>query len=216
MSRVVVVSGSGRFADPWHPFPATSAALAGIAAELGHEAVIDEDVAGRLADPGDADLLVLNLGDPAEPDPAADDRLRSGLTASLAAGRPLLVMHASTSVVPLTQGTTAPFGGFWRRGVTMHPEYGEAWVLAAAPSDLTAGIAAFSVRDERYSFMELDADVVPLLQHEHDGLLHPLLWEWSAGPARIVVDLLGHDAASYEAPEHRAILARAIGSLLGR
>lgn len=79
------------------------------------------------------------------------------------------------TAIPLTGATTEPFGGYWRRGVTMHPKYGEAWILAAAPSDLTAGTAAFAVRDERYSFMELDADVVPLLQHEHDGLLHPLL-----------------------------------------
>lgn len=214
MSRVVVVSGSGRFADPWHPFPATSAALAGIAADLGHDVLIDEHVEERLIVPGDADLLVLNIGNPETLEPGVDGRLRAGLAAYLDSGRPLLVSHCSVSVVPLTEATTSPFGGFWHRGITMHPEYGASWILAAAPSALTAGIASFEVHDERYAFMELDPDVVPLLQHEHDGLLHPLLWEWTVGPAPIVVDLLGHDAASYASPEHRTIVSRAITSLL--
>lgn len=94
-SRALIVSGSGRYADPWHPFAATSAAIADILRGEGIEVEISEDVDARLAaladgeadadadakanDAPDADadakandapdLLVVNVGDPALTDP---------------------------------------------------------------------------------------------------------------------------------------------------
>ena len=36
MAEVLLLSGAGRFADPWHPFAQTSERLAGLLTELGH------------------------------------------------------------------------------------------------------------------------------------------------------------------------------------
>src|SRR6478752_1946662 len=94
-ARALLISGAGRYADPWHPFARTSAAVAEIVTEAGLAVEIAEGVDDALAGLTDSapDLLELNLGDPrgprpenavAEaPDPARDERSRSGLLAHL-------------------------------------------------------------------------------------------------------------------------------------
>ncbi len=52
--RVLVLSGSGRLADPWHPFAATSAAIAQVAEQAGFAATVALDPIARLADLGRA------------------------------------------------------------------------------------------------------------------------------------------------------------------
>ncbi|GMA28489.1 ThuA domain-containing protein [Arenivirga flava] len=47
--RVLVLTGSGRLADPWHPFAATSAAIARVAEEAGFATTIAPDPIARLA-----------------------------------------------------------------------------------------------------------------------------------------------------------------------
>lgn len=42
--------GGGAYADPWHPFAATSKRIAAILAALGHHVEISELVADRVAD----------------------------------------------------------------------------------------------------------------------------------------------------------------------
>jgi hypothetical protein len=108
-ARALLISGAGRYADPWHPFARTSAAVAEIVTEAGLAVEIAEDVDDALAGltVSAPDLLMLNIGDPlgpgpenAEddaPDPASDERSRSGLLAHLAAGRPLLALHSSST-----------------------------------------------------------------------------------------------------------------------
>ena len=49
MARVTVVSGSGRFADPWHPLAETSARVADVLRGAGHEVTVTDDVDGTLA-----------------------------------------------------------------------------------------------------------------------------------------------------------------------
>jgi len=65
----LVVSGAGPYVDPWHDFAATSARLAAILEGLGHRLDITGEVEDALADPGDVRLLVVNIGNPAEPRP---------------------------------------------------------------------------------------------------------------------------------------------------
>jgi hypothetical protein len=64
MPDVLLVSGSGPYADAWHSFPATSARIAGIIRALGLSVEITEDVEGGLAQPGASRLLVVNIGNP--------------------------------------------------------------------------------------------------------------------------------------------------------
>ena len=52
--------------------------------------------------------------------------------------------------------------------------------------------------DERYSYLDVRDDVVVLGDHEHDGLIHPMIWAREHGAGRVVYDGLGHDLRSYE------------------
>jgi hypothetical protein len=134
--RALLLSGTGRYADPWHPFAETSAALAGLLREQGFgvEMAGDVDAAlARLAAPGgpaDADLpdlLVVNVGLPRDGRPSpGTPGASAGLRRWLADGRPLLVSHvSSTSFLDSAEWTEA-LGGRWIRGTSMHPEYGPA------------------------------------------------------------------------------------------
>jgi type 1 glutamine amidotransferase len=101
-------------------------------------------------------------------------------------------------------------GGRWVRGTSMHPDQDLARVLVATYShSMVAGIGDFTVFDERYSYLRVSPEVEELAWHEEGGLRHPLLWTHRYGPARVVFDALGHDARSFESPQHREILARA-------
>lgn len=219
--RALILSGAGRYADPWHPFAETSAALAGLLRESGLDVEVSEDVDARMAalTHDDPDLLVLNLGDPAltgTPDAPAERRGRDGLLAYLARGRPLLVSHVtSTSLrgIPEWEGV---LGAVWVRGTSFHPDYGLARIhVHPDRHPITAGLADFEVEDERYTDLRVLPDVVALASHEHEGREHLLIWARSYGNARIVYDALGHDTASYEAETHREILRRAVDWLLG-
>lgn len=214
--RAVVVSGSGRYADPWHDFPTTSLALAGIVREAGFDTEIDEHVDERLAAVGDVDLLVLNIGDPHDADPA-DAATRAGLLAHLAAGRPLLAAHVSSTSLRFVAEWETILGGVWVRDTTFHPDYGPGRVeIADHDHPITRGLADFDIEDELYTDMRLAADLHTLTLHRHEGAAHPLMWTHRFGEAAVVYDALGHDAASYESATHRELLRRATLWLTGR
>ena len=217
-TRAVIVSGSGRYADPWHPFPATSGRIAGILADAGYDVVcdVDGDVDASLAASPATDLVVLNIGRPDGPHPS-DAAVRAGLLAHLAAGGPLLAMHVTATSLPQVPEWESILGGVWVRGTTYHPEYGPARIEIADRADpITAGIADFEVLDERYTDMRISSDARVLAQHRLDGVAHPVLWTHRYGDARIVYDALGHDASSYDSPEHRTVVRRAADWLTRR
>src|SRR5699024_9887359 len=62
--RALVASGSGRYADPWHPFPKTSPLLAEILSGSGFEVDVDDDVDASMGRLEGVDLLVVNAADP--------------------------------------------------------------------------------------------------------------------------------------------------------
>ncbi|WP_022882796.1 ThuA domain-containing protein [Gryllotalpicola ginsengisoli] len=208
-THAVVVSGAGRYADPWHPFAETSAQLAEILAEAGFDAEVDEAVDERLADPSGAELLVLNIGNPKDPH-QADAAVRAGLRAHLESGRPLLAVHVSSTSLPGVPEWERMLGGIWVRGTTYHPPYGPSEVeIVDREHPITRPIADFVLPDERYTELRVDPGVRVLAQHTLDGVAHPLVWEHRYGPARVLYDALGHDAASFRSPEHRLLLRRA-------
>jgi type 1 glutamine amidotransferase len=222
--RAVILSGAGRYADPWHPFAETSAILAEIVAGEGFDVEIAENVDERLSDLSDVDLLVVNVGDPAgphdsgvtePPDPDRDDAARQGLLAYLARGKPLLSKHVSSTSFGFIPEWESIGGGVWVRGTTMHPDYGSAAIVVQEGHPITEGLADFETSDERYSWLRTADDVVPLLSHEHDGVQHPLLWARTYGSSRIVYDALGHDAGAYEAAIPRELVARSVRWLTG-
>ncbi|MDN4598998.1 ThuA domain-containing protein [Leifsonia virtsii] len=222
--RALILSGAGRYADPWHPFAETSGRIADILRGSGFDVEVSEAVDARMAAlayphdspeglDADPDLLVLNIGDPAltgTPDPEAEELGRAGLLAYLARGGRLLASHVSSTSLRGVPEWEDILGGVWVRGATFHPDYGRARIhVHPERHHVVAGLDDFEVDDERYTDLRVAADVVPLASHEHEGAEHPLIWARTYGPARVFYDALGHDAASYESPTHREILRRA-------
>jgi type 1 glutamine amidotransferase len=107
-------------------------------------------------------------------------------------------------------------GASWDWQRSMHPPLGVARVrptAAAAQHPLTRGIGGFDTADEVYGFLAQSPDLSPLLTSRHGGVDHPVLWERRVGRGRVVVDLLGHDAAAMGHPSHLEVLRRAASLL---
>lgn len=224
MAQALILSGGGRYADPWHPFAETSARLAGVLGAQGFDATISEDVDASLADLDGIDLLVINAGDPSrnvpESDPGSEPdavaAARAGLLTYVGRGGPILAMHtAASSLTDIDEWETI-LGGRWVEGVAMHPPFGLARI-AVSPErhPIVATSEDFELYDERYSYLRTAPDVVPLATHVHDGIEHPLLWARDHRGGRLVYDALGHDTRSYDSAEHREILARSARWLVG-
>jgi hypothetical protein len=214
--RALLLSGAGRYADPWHPFAETSAALAGLLREAGFGVEtagdVDGALAGLAAGAGLPDLLVVNVGLPRDGRPSPGTAEASvGLRRWLAEGRPLLVSHASSTSFLDSPEWEPALGGRWIRGTSMHPEYGPAEIHVQPDSGpVVDGIADFGLQDERYSYLQTAPGITVHATHTHEGLDHPVMWSLDRQPGRTFYDALGHEAASYHSPEHRQLLLRAI------
>jgi uncharacterized protein len=224
--KALLLSGVGRYADPWHPFPETSAALAGLLREAGYDVDIPADVDAALEtlvlgeDTDLPDLLVVNVGLPRDelPTPGTPDAA-AGLARWLDSARPLLASHVSSTSFLDLPAWEAGVGGRWVRGQSMHPEYGPAAIHVLPDSGpLVAGIPDFKLLDERYSWLRTAPGIKVHATHTHDGVHHPVMWSFErrierGKSGRTFYDALGHDAASYESAEHRELLHRALAWL---
>ncbi|HEY5784877.1 MAG TPA: ThuA domain-containing protein [Microlunatus sp.] len=224
MGEVVIISGAGDYADPWHPFAATSARLAELIASLGHRVQVSETVEESLLSL-DAQLVVINIGNPIPPRPASTMiEIQRALLRHLDDAGGLLGMHVSATSFTGMPRWPEILGGHWVRGTTMHPPLDLARIrlhagfhpVASGSTGIDgAGIdgAGIEVLDERYSYLDVRDDAVVLGDHEHDGLVHPMIWAREHGRGRVVYDGLGHDARSYDSPGHRDFLRRAVSWL---
>lgn len=215
MPHALIASGGGRYADPWHPFPDTSRAIADLLTEGGWTVQVDEDVDGALTRLAGVDLLVVNAGDPwrsVEGQRFALPAASEGLTAALAAGTGVLAVHAAVSSLrdyPVWRHTIA---GDWVPERSWHPEISEATIDVVDPDHpVTAGIESFTLWDERYTDLDVDLDVQVLAVHEEGGRRHPLLWVRDLPTGRVAVSLLGHDERSFASAPHRRLLQQAAG-----
>lgn len=206
--KTLILSGSGRYGDPWHPFPATSRRIAMLLGDAGHGVDVREDVDRALASAPEYDLVVVNAGDPwgdhddvAPPEPAA----QQGLSDALSEGVGFLSMHISVASLRQYPSWAEATGAIWVPGASFHPELGTARVsldrdaLPGAPDD-------FDVVDERYCRLQFIGDRTVVARHEGEHGPEPTAWLRNVGPARIAVDVLGHDERSYDSPGHRALL----------
>jgi type 1 glutamine amidotransferase len=219
--RAMILSGSGRYADPWHPFAETSAALAGIVAGVGYYVDARDDVLGALAELEDVDLLIVNAGssdtpppsdatDTGAPDDATVRAAIAGFDAALARGIGILAVHSSAATLGEVPGFGRAVGARWIEGVSWHPPIGPAHVHIVGNHPIADDVTDFTVFDERYSGLRLTATIEPIAEHEEDGIRHPLIWAREIGHSRLVYDALGHDARSYDSGEHRELLTRAV------
>lgn len=224
--RAVVLSGGLT-----HDFPATTACLAELLSEQGLRAEVHTDVDAALhALPGAA-LLVVNalrwtMTGPGTPDryrALADEEgaspsagARAALAAHLAAGGGLLGMHTASICFDDWPEWGRTLGGAWVWGRSHHPPIGPAVeVRPEGGHELVDGLDPFTVVDEVYGDLDLVPGIVPLLTASQPTgpdtrTRHPLLWAREHGGGRVVYDALGHHPPSYEVPEHREIVRRAI------
>jgi uncharacterized protein len=222
--RAVVLSGGLT-----HDFPATTACLAGLLDDAGLDVEVYGGTAGvdaaLRALPGAA-LLVVNalrwtMTGPGTPERYREQAAQEGVSPGpparealhrhLGAGGGVLGMHTASICFDDWPEYAAAVGGAWRWGGSSHPPLGPLDVTVAADHPLVRGMDGFTIDDERYSDLDLAPDVQPLLRC--DG--QPLLWAREHGGGRVVYDALGHHPPSYEVPEHRAIVRRAIGWTAG-
>lgn len=203
----LVVSGGGRFNDPWHPFAETSAALTAVLRDRGCAVEVSEDADASLAALRSRplpSLLVVNIGWYG-PDRFSEPATE-GLVAALNSGLPTLLVHSTLTAFPEWPLWHEIAGGGWTYGTTYHPDYAAGVALADAEHSLTAGLDQLVIEDERYTRMWVGDGSAVFLEHEEGGQRHPLAWTRVWGASRIVADALGHDAGAYRAVGRATLL----------
>lgn len=224
MARVLILSGGGRYSDPWHPFPTTSQIIASALAEAGHEVEVSDRVEQRLCEltPGSIDVLLTDIGNAAadnvevptwdEPDPERYATAMQNLVAYRDSGGGLVGVHVSATAWPDEPEWANFLGGRWVRGTTMHPPLGPASIeVIDRDHPVTTGVASFETEDEKYTYLHVHDGVRVLAQHTYEGKPQPLVWahETPAG-GRVVYTALGHDEGAYEAPEVLRIIGQGV------
>ncbi|GAA2976709.1 type 1 glutamine amidotransferase [Microbacterium terrae] len=215
--HALIAVGTGRYADPWHPFAETAAAADEILRADGFDVTVDDDVDHALAHLDDVDLLVVAAGDPwrnapegtADPVPYRDAAASAGLARALDAGIGILALHAATASLRDYPQYREAIGGEWTAGTSWHPPIGPATIpVADATHPVTAGLETIELFDELYSDLVVDPGAVVLVKHEIDGVSHPIVWAREQ-PVRAVVSAFGHDARAYESPTLRTLIRQA-------
>jgi len=216
-----IVTGHGRYADPWHPFAENSAGIASVAADLDADHDVVTVTPEAIGDLDGVDVLVVNTGG-GGPDaqlPPDPDWLQAfgSCEAWIRAGGPMLAVHQATNGFPDWPGYRDLLGGHWRPGTSMHPPISDA-VFAPVPGaeddPLLAGLHEVRAHDERYSKLIMGDDVEIVLHHELDQQSQPVVWRRRDPALHVIVDALGHDARSYGSPTRRRLLANALTELL--
>ena len=211
MARILIFSGGGDYADPWHPFAETSARVARALEADRHDIRIVDTVAGLDAALGAADLLIVNAGGGLEPQPL-DDQLLAVLAAH---GGPMLALHVAATLLPEHEEWERMLGGRWVRGTTFHPARGPFTVRAASQHPVVSGWGERTTDDEAYAWLRVAADSEVLLVHDLEDSSHALCWLATIDGRRVAYDALGHDAAAYDSPHAGQLIRRLVSWLLG-
>lgn len=223
MVQAVILTGTGRYADPWHPMTATSPLIAAALADAGIASRIELKVDHALARwaPDDAalpDLVVANIGrlSTDEPDEGLDPGLVDEGLARMARSVPILAIHCAANAFAHSPSWEEAIGGRWIPGTSWHPERGTATVTRAAElPGVTDGIEEFALHDERYLDLRRKGDNQVLYTHpDEQGEASPSIWVRDDVPRR-AYDALGHDERSYDSTEHRVLIGRIARWLLG-
>lgn len=214
MTRAVVLSGGGRYADRWHDQAATSQRLAELLARIGVDARIHSLLRPVMEDLSGVDLVVVNCSDGRvdagfDGDDATWRPAHAGLTAHVARGGAVIGVHTAVLAFSDAPDWFDTLGGRWRHGESMHPAIGPASLTVhTGTHPVVADVRDFTLHDERYAFLEIAPQVRPLVSHMHDGVRHPLVWAHQVGSARVIYDALGHGVESYDSVERCRLFLR--------
>lgn len=228
--RVLVLTGRGRYEDPWHDHAATSHRLALILDELevggrATDVVVRSVFPDALEDLDDVDLLVVNAGTSwpgfleagIGPDDDAWTPFHRRLDAWARDGGRVLAVHQSANTFADAPGWAEVLGGRWVEGTSYHPPFGRTRLtVATAGHPIVVGSeATVDLLDERYCALEVapSSDVLGWVPDE-DGEPQPVLWATEEHGGRTVYSGLGHDVRAYDSPGYRNVLLRAATWLL--
>lgn len=228
----MILSGSGRYTDPWHPLDKTSVKLREIAAQIPDVTVElreDIDVAlGELSARQDVKVLLVNAADPHRNNPedlvvdqAEVAAAGTGLDAFLGRGGMLYAVHCAAASLSDFPAYRDALGIRWIPGVSFHPDFSEFEVDVTPRGTahaIFAGQGNFTVADERYTDLEQAPGLEVLAQHTLDGVDHPILAihrrteRGSLVPS--IYDALGHDERSYDSQRRRELVRESLVWLL--
>jgi type 1 glutamine amidotransferase len=228
MARNLILTGGAT-----HSFPVATPALAALLAEHGFESTISEDIESSLAalDKDCPELLTVyalrwTMSQNEKYAPLRErwafslsDRGRAAILSHLERGGGLVALHTALICFDDWPGWKEILGGGWTWGHSSHPPYGKVEVRLDDPDHpLLHGLDGFTLDDEVYGDLQLRSDVQALLhaRAKSDPDWQPVLWTRRVGPARIVVDALGHDIGAFTHPVHRRMVARAALWAIGR
>jgi uncharacterized protein len=204
-----------------HDFPATSAAIAGLLADLDIQTDISDDINGALAGARSYDLLTVNaLRFTMDTERFADRRdeyglhlstaAREGILSHLADGGALLGIHTASICFDDFPQWGDLLGGVWDWDVSWHPPRGPIEVLIGRRDHpVVAGLQHFSLIDEVYHDLIRQPDIDVLVTGRAGGGSQPVVWTRTWQGSRIAYDALGHDVASISHPVHAALIRRA-------
>lgn len=209
--RAVIACGSGRYADPWHPFATTSTLLAELLTTAGFTTVVEDDVDAAMTRLDGVSLLVVNAGDPWRGGPPTPAPMASaaGFRQALHHGIGILGMHTAPATMRGYPEWAPAVGAIWLPGISTHPPASDITVTIHDPQLAVAGIAAggaIRVFDERYCQLQPIGQSDVVATHTVDGTTHPAVWRRQVARSRVAVDLLGHDERSYASETHRALV----------
>ncbi len=230
VTLITVLSGVGRYADPWHPISETSRCIAEVLGAEGYEVEVRPDHdPDAWSDLSGVDVLVVNSGggDPDVPPQrvAEWEPVYQAIDRFVAVGGPLLGVHSAANAFPEWPGWAEIIGTNWTRGVSGHPDASVS-VFEAQPGaeghpvfdgiePLTGvverEVPAVIAYDERYWRMPLRPSITPLLGHESPFGWHVMGW---ANGRRAMYDGLGHDARSYLSASRCRYLTNEVAWLL--
>jgi type 1 glutamine amidotransferase len=210
--RALIASGTGRYADPWHPFTRTSPLIADILSDSGFRVTIEDDLDRAMRSLTGMDLLVVNAGDPwraghagEQPESAPHEDSLNGFAAALESGIGVLAFHCAVASLRDYPEWAAATGAIWLPGLSFHPAFSRTEVTGTAMPDGTP-VLDFTVADERYCGLQRVGSRHIVAMHPGDGTPEPAAWVREASSSRIAVDLLGHDERSYDSAGHRRLI----------
>lgn len=202
--RALVVSGAGRYADPWHPFDRTSPRIVSILSDAGFETSLSTDIDGAMTTLEGISLLVVNAGDPWRSEtgtPAPTDAARAGFSEALERGIGVVAVHCAVASMRDYPDWFAAIGGMWVPGLSFHPPASETTISTTVP-----GLKSFDVLDECYCRLQQVGRRTEVAHHSASGG-EAVGWIRRYRQSRIAVDTLGHDERSYDSAGHRRLFS---------
>lgn len=209
--RALVLTGSGRYADPWHPFAEVGAEVADILRHRDWDVAVSDDVDQGMANLDGYDLVAVCAGDPwrggSSLTRGAPPSSVAGFAAALERGIGVLAVHSAVSSLRDYPEWAPALGAIWLPELSFHPEVGEMTVQVEPDAVPVEVPTTFHTHDERYCALQRLGQRTVVAWHEGDGAKEAAAWVREYGGGRIAVDVLGHDARAFEASGHRTLVA---------